>query len=293
MADVSSTLQRITLGSIVLLETVWGETIEGHLYAFDISKQQLVIEKENRETPHRTPNFQVMYQQDKMGDHTLRILAFKAIKSLTTKAPFESLTEKQQMRIARELQYVQTDQPIDSLRKRENAFCKQVTKNQQLLGAQVTPEVQTLFNSLHSMYPDIIWKDESMFIPKCNVYVHPPYGPNNFETLISLSRRSVPSSMSVVKQAIASSSISTILPMEFIEQSVGKKVHILMRNEKELIGTLCGFDDQFNLVVDEAIEYDRLSNGEMRATAANHILLNGTNIVMFCQHTEDSIASPS
>ncbi|UXI22621.1 hypothetical protein NH340_JMT08564 [Sarcoptes scabiei] len=36
---------------------------------------------------------------------------------------------------------------------------------------------------------------------------------------------------------------STILPLELIDKCIGSKIHIIMKNDKEIVGTLLGFDD--------------------------------------------------
>jgi len=48
---------------------------------------------------------------------------------------------------------------------------------------------------------------------------------------------------------------SRILPLELIDKAIGSKIWILMRGDTEIVGTLRGFDDYVNLVLDDAVEY--------------------------------------
>jgi small nuclear ribonucleoprotein (snRNP)-like protein len=45
-----------------------------------------------------------------------------------------------------------------------------------------------------------------------------------------------------------------LLPLELIDKCVGSKIHIVMKNEKELVGTLLGFDDFVNMVLEDVTE---------------------------------------
>mmetsp|Transcript_2790 Transcript_2790/g.5809 ORF Transcript_2790/g.5809 Transcript_2790/m.5809 type:complete len:84 (-) Transcript_2790:311-562(-) len=74
---------------------------------------------------------------------------------------------------------------------------------------------------------------------------------------------------------------SAILPLELIDKCVGSKIWIILKTETELVGTLRGFDDYVNLVLDDAIEYsiDHLT-GEEKSTNLSEILLNGNNVAL-------------
>jgi len=52
-----------------------------------------------------------------------------------------------------------------------------------------------------------------------------------------------------------------------------------MKNDKELVGTLQGFDDYVNMVLEDVTEYETTSEGR-RITKLEQILLNGNNITM-------------
>ena len=53
-----------------------------------------------------------------------------------------------------------------------------------------------------------------------------------------------------------------------------------MRGDKELVGTLMGFDDYVNLVLENVTEYELTADG-IKKTSLTQILLNGNNIAMF------------
>lgn len=68
-----------------------------------------------------------------------------------------------------------------------------------------------------------------------------------------------------------------------------------MRGQTEIVGTLRGFDDYVNLVLDDAIEYspDPRNPGEICKTELqNEILLNGNHVTVLIPGSgpEDSLA---
>lgn len=74
--------------------------------------------------------------------------------------------------------------------------------------------------------------------------------------------------------------MSTIwLPLELIDKCIGSRIQVIMKNEKEIIGTLVGFDDYVNMVLEDAVEYEITSDGKKK-TKLEEILLNGNNITM-------------
>jgi len=52
-----------------------------------------------------------------------------------------------------------------------------------------------------------------------------------------------------------------------------------MKGEKELVGTLMGFDDYVNMVLEDVTEYETTPDGR-RTTKLEQILLNGNQICM-------------
>ncbi|KAI2495624.1 snRNP protein [Fragilaria crotonensis] len=73
-----------------------------------------------------------------------------------------------------------------------------------------------------------------------------------------------------------------ILPLELIDKAIGSQLWILMRGKTEVVGTLRGFDDYVNLVLDDAIEYtpDATGEGLVRTELKSEILLNGNQIAV-------------
>lgn len=69
------------------------------------------------------------------------------------------------------------------------------------------------------------------------------------------------------------------LPLELIDKCIGSRLWIIMKGDKELVGTLRGFDDYVNMVLDDVTEYEVLPEGK-RATHLDQILLNGNNIAI-------------
>ena len=43
---------------------------------------------------------------------------------------------------------------------------------------------------------------------------------------------------------------------ELIDKCIGSKLWIIMKSEKEFVGTLRGFDDYVNMVLDDVTEYE-------------------------------------
>eukprot|EP00511_Aplanochytrium_stocchinoi_P013915 CAMPEP_0204878916 /NCGR_PEP_ID=MMETSP1349-20130617/183_1 /ASSEMBLY_ACC=CAM_ASM_000710 /TAXON_ID=215587 /ORGANISM="Aplanochytrium stocchinoi, Strain GSBS06" /LENGTH=62 /DNA_ID=CAMNT_0052036069 /DNA_START=182 /DNA_END=370 /DNA_ORIENTATION=+ len=50
-----------------------------------------------------------------------------------------------------------------------------------------------------------------------------------------------------------------------------------MKGDKELVGTLTGFDDFVNMVMEDVVEYEMTPEGK-RKNKLDQILLNGNNI---------------
>eukprot|EP00558_Chaetoceros_sp_UNC1202_P009862 CAMPEP_0197236248 /NCGR_PEP_ID=MMETSP1429-20130617/3429_1 /TAXON_ID=49237 /ORGANISM="Chaetoceros sp., Strain UNC1202" /LENGTH=100 /DNA_ID=CAMNT_0042695003 /DNA_START=62 /DNA_END=364 /DNA_ORIENTATION=- len=92
---------------------------------------------------------------------------------------------------------------------------------------------------------------------------------------------------------------SKILPLELIDKAIGSKIWILMRGQTEIVGTLRGFDDYVNLVLDDAVEYT-VDNGETgdicKRELESEILLNGNHVCVLipgAEGPEDSMAMAS
>ena len=64
-----------------------------------------------------------------------------------------------------------------------------------------------------------------------------------------------------------------------MDKAIGSRIHIIMKNDKEIVGTLLGFDDFVNMVLEDVTEYESTPEGR-RVTKLDQILLNGNNITM-------------
>jgi U6 snRNA-associated Sm-like protein LSm5 len=84
---------------------------------------------------------------------------------------------------------------------------------------------------------------------------------------------------------------------ELIDKCIGSKIWIIMKNDKEFVGTLRGFDDFVNIVLDDVTEIEPASASSSSGSGAGagagagsgagrkvnkleSILLNGNNITM-------------
>lgn len=66
-----------------------------------------------------------------------------------------------------------------------------------------------------------------------------------------------------------------------MDKCIGSRIHIIMKNDKEIVGTLQGFDDFVNMLLEDVTEYESTPEGR-RITRLDQILLNGNNITMVC-----------
>lgn len=46
-----------------------------------------------------------------------------------------------------------------------------------------------------------------------------------------------------VEMSLSAVNPSSLLPLELIDKCIGSKIHIIMKSDKEIVGTLLGFDD--------------------------------------------------
>ncbi|KAJ8292624.1 Sm-like protein LSM5 [Rhodotorula toruloides] len=74
-------------------------------------------------------------------------------------------------------------------------------------------------------------------------------------------------------------SASTILPLELVDRAIGSKVWVIMKTEREFTGTLVGFDDYVNMVLEDVTEYETTTEGR-KSSKLGQTLLNGNNIAM-------------
>jgi U6 snRNA-associated Sm-like protein LSm5 len=68
-----------------------------------------------------------------------------------------------------------------------------------------------------------------------------------------------------------------------------------MRGKTEIVGTLRGFDDYVNLVLDDAVEYSPEGDGLVKTELQSELLLNGNQIAVLVPGgtgpPEDSLAA--
>lgn len=81
------------------------------------------------------------------------------------------------------------------------------------------------------------------------------------------------------KKAAYSGNTSQILPSELVDRCVGSRIWVLMKGDKEIVGTLRGFDVYVNMVLDDVTEIEVTPEGRKK-TKLDTILLNGNNIAV-------------
>lgn len=70
-----------------------------------------------------------------------------------------------------------------------------------------------------------------------------------------------------------------LLPLELVDKCIGSRLWIVMKGDKEFVGTLTGFDSHVNMVLEDVTEYEVTSEGK-RAIKRDQILLNGNNVAI-------------
>ncbi|VVT45534.1 uncharacterized protein SAPINGB_P000782 [Magnusiomyces paraingens] len=73
------------------------------------------------------------------------------------------------------------------------------------------------------------------------------------------------------------SSLAPLLPLELVDKAIGARIWVILRSGREFKGTLVGFDDYVNMVLENVTEYD--VNGDIVAELPK-LLLNGTNVTL-------------
>jgi U6 snRNA-associated Sm-like protein LSm5 len=83
----------------------------------------------------------------------------------------------------------------------------------------------------------------------------------------------------VAGEAAAATS-AVALPLALVDRAIGHRVHVILRGDKELVGTLLGFDDFVNMVLDDVTEFETTADGTIRKTKLKQILLNGNSVAL-------------
>jgi len=81
------------------------------------------------------------------------------------------------------------------------------------------------------------------------------------------------------KANVAGTNPSHLMPPELIDRCIGSQIWVVMKGDKELVGTLRGFDVFVNMVLEDVDEYEVTPEGT-RVTHMDQILLNGNNIAL-------------
>lgn len=112
-----------------------------------------------------------------------------------------------------------------------------------------------------------------------------PAGPANQSTLLPLGK-SRPVWVSLPYNATTTRNMRSFCflafahtHIELVDKCIGSRIHIIMKNDKEMVGTLLGFDDFVNMLLEDVTEYENTPEGR-RITKLDQILLNGNNITM-------------
>mmetsp|Transcript_12456 Transcript_12456/g.14320 ORF Transcript_12456/g.14320 Transcript_12456/m.14320 type:complete len:85 (-) Transcript_12456:393-647(-) len=71
--------------------------------------------------------------------------------------------------------------------------------------------------------------------------------------------------------------MESVLPLELIDKCIGSRIWVIMKGDKEIVGTLTGFDDFVNMVMEDVTEYEITTEGRKK-NKLDQILLNGNNI---------------
>lgn len=75
------------------------------------------------------------------------------------------------------------------------------------------------------------------------------------------------------------------LPLELIDKCVGSRLWVVMKGERDFVGTLRGFDEFVNMVLDDVTEYETRPGAGGAAPRAvpvgrlDTMLLNGSGVV--------------
>ena len=81
------------------------------------------------------------------------------------------------------------------------------------------------------------------------------------------------------KKGEAQNKVSQLMPLEIVDKCIGSKLWVIMKGDKEFVGTLRGFDEHVNMVLEDVTEYE-IGAEEIKKTNLNSILLNGNHISM-------------
>ena len=81
------------------------------------------------------------------------------------------------------------------------------------------------------------------------------------------------------KRGPAGANPSHLLPSELIDRCIGSRIWVIMKGDKEIVGTLRGFDVYVNMVLEDVSEIEITPEGRV-VNRLDTILLNGNNIAV-------------
>lgn len=85
--------------------------------------------------------------------------------------------------------------------------------------------------------------------------------------------------------------VPQVLPLELVDKAVGSRLWVILRGDRELVGTLRGYDEFVNMVLDDVTEFeDAVDGGERVQTHRAQVLLNGNNVCMLVPGAGDGPA---
>ena len=75
--------------------------------------------------------------------------------------------------------------------------------------------------------------------------------------------------------------IGHILPLEVMDKCIGRKMWVIMKENKEFYGTLIGFDEFMNMQMEDCKEFSVIENNKRNVVSTlDSILLNGSHVCM-------------
>eukprot|EP00892_Ulva_mutabilis_P008809 jgi/Ulvmu1/62/UM001_0065.1 len=70
-----------------------------------------------------------------------------------------------------------------------------------------------------------------------------------------------------------------VLPQDLMTKCIDERVWIIMKNNREVVGTLKGYDVYVNMVLEDVTEFETTSQGVVK-NRLDKILLNGNNVAI-------------
>ena len=56
---------------------------------------------------------------------------------------------------------------------------------------------------------------------------------------------------------VTPTTVVQLLPLELVDKCIGSRIHVIMKSDKEIVGTLLGFDDYVNMVLEDVSRIDK------------------------------------